>query len=249
MVAEAGLENLVLWLGTAAMLLGTLVFFWLGRSVAVYEQNFFVMAISITVIAAAAYLAMALGMGRVTVGGDEVLVARYIDWLLTTPLILVLLGILARARKSLVATLVGVDIFMIVAGLLGAIADTLYVSLVWWSVGSIAYIVILYLLLGALSDAASKQPDAVAGVYTTLRNLTVVLWSIYPVVWVLGGNAVGVLPAVVDGTVVVALDVFSKVGFGYILLSSHETLRVYGFYGAEREKVADDDAADDAMSA
>ncbi len=244
MLETLGLDTstAVLWIGALAMFAGTLVYFWLGRSVAVYKENFFIMAISITVIAATAYLAMALGMGRMEFNGEEVLVARYIDWLLTTPLIIALLGILARADRSLIATLIGLDVYMISAGFLGAISETLVVSLVWWAIGSVAYLIFLYLLLGALSEAADEQPDDLATVYKTLRNLTVVLWSIYPVVWILGGNGFDVLPLVAEEASFVTLDVLSKVVFGYILLSSHETLRVYSFYGAERQSTAEEPA-------
>jgi len=232
-------EIAMLWAGAAAMLLGTLVYLWLGRNVAVYEQNFFIMAISITVIAATAYLAMALGMGRITVGGEEVKILRYADWLLTTPLIIALLGILANANRSLIATLVGVDIYMITSATLGTLSSSVFVSLVWLGVGTVAYLVFLYLLLGALSSAANEMPDDVADIYTTLRNLTVVMWSLYPVVWLLSGNVLGVLPVVAQEGAFVTLDILSKVVFGYILLSSHETLRVYDFYGAERDRIAD----------
>ncbi|MCX2818798.1 bacteriorhodopsin [Haladaptatus sp. F3-133] len=178
-VLGMGMSTAVLWIGALAMLAGTLVYLWLGRNVAVYEQDFFIMSISITVIAATAYLAMAMGMGRLSFNGEEVVVVRYIDWLLTTPLIIALLGILADADRSLIATLVGVDIYMIAAGFLGAIADGVFASLVWWALGSIAYLILLYLLLGALSSAADELPDDVSDIFTTLRNLTVVLWSVY----------------------------------------------------------------------
>ncbi|MDZ7687872.1 MAG: bacteriorhodopsin [Halobacteriales archaeon] len=197
----------VLWLGALAMFVGTFVYLWLGRNVAVYEQEFFVMAISITMIAATAYLAMAMGMGRIAVNGEEVVVARYIDWLLTTPIILVLLGVLANADRSLIATLIGVDVYMISVGLLGAVANSLFVSLVWWSLGVVAFLVLLYLLLGVLSDAAEEMPDDVSGMFVTLRNLTVVIWSFYPVVWILGGHGFGVLPVLVEDGGWLLLDV------------------------------------------
>lgn len=229
----------ILWVGALAMFAGTLLYLWLGRNVAVYEQNFFIMTISITVIAATAYLAMAMGMGRMTFNGEEVVVARYIDWLLTTPLIIALLGVLAEANRSLIATLVGVDIYMIVAGLLGAIAEGLFASLIWWALGSVAFLVLLYLLLGALSEAMNEMPDDVGELFTTLRNLTIVLWGVYPVIWLLGGHGFDVLPVVAEEGGIVALDVLTKVVFGYILLSSHETLRVYSFYGAGRERASE----------
>jgi len=229
------ISTAVLLSGAIVMLLGTLVYLWLGRNVAVYEQNFFIMAISITVIAATAYFAMAMGMGRILVNGDEVFIARYIDWLLTTPIILSLLGLLANAERSLIATLIGVDVYMISVGFLGVIADTLFVSLVWWSLGVVAYLVLIYLLLGVLSDAVDEMPEDVSGIFVTLRNLTVVIWSFYPIVWVLGGHAFGVLSPTAEVGGIVVLDILSKVVFGYILLSSHETLRIYSFYGAERQ--------------
>lgn len=232
-------EQLILALGATAMFIGTLVYFWLGRNVAVYEENFFIMAISITVIAATAYLAMALGMGRMVIGTEEIIVARYVDWLLTTPLIIALLGLLANASKSLIATLIGVDIYMISAAMIGAASSSLVVSLVWFGLGTAAYLLFIYLLLGALSTAAEEMPGDVSGIYTTLRNLTIVLWSIYPVVWILGGNGFDVLPLLAEEASFVTLDVLSKVVFGYILLSSHETLRVYDFYGAERQSTAE----------
>lgn len=245
MIQALGIDpsTAILWVGALAMFAGTLIYFWLGRNVAVYEQNFFIMTISITVIAATAYLAMAMGMGRLTIGGEEVMVVRYVDWLLTTPLIIALLGILANANRSLIATLIGVDIYMITASALGTLSSSLFVSLVWFGIGTVAYLVFLYLLLGALSSAADEMPSDVSGMYTKLRNLTIVLWSIYPVVWVLSGNGFGVLPPVGAEAGFVALDVLSKVVFGYILLSSHETLRVYSFYGKRQRQRADAEPA------
>jgi bacteriorhodopsin len=232
-------STVVLWIGALSMFVGTLAYLWLGRNVAVYEQTFFIMAISVTVIAATAYLAMAMGLGRVTIGGEKVMLARYIDWLLTTPLITALLGILANANRSLIAALVGVDIYMISASMLGSLSSSIFVTLVWFGLGTVAFLVFLYLLLGALSTAADEMPGDVSGMFTTLRNLTIVLWSVYPVVWILSANGFGVLPPLGVEIGFVALDVVSKVVFGYVLLSSHETLRVYDFYGAGRESTAE----------
>jgi bacteriorhodopsin len=125
---------------------------------------------------------------------------------------------------------------MISAATLGTLSSSLFVSLVWLGVGTVAYLIFLYLLLGALSDAADDMPDDVSGIYTKLRNLTVVLWSVYPVVWLLGGNTLGILPPVAEEASFVVLDVLSKVVFGFILLNSHETLRIYDFYGTEDER-------------
>jgi len=226
------------------MILGTLAYLWLGRNVAVYNDRFFILTISVTLIAATAYLAMAMGMGKITINGKEIVIARFIDWALTTPLIIALLGLLAQASKELIATLIGIDLYMIGAGVIGLTAEPLWQTLVWWGVGMVAYLVFLYLLLGALSSGAEKQAGELNGVYTTLRNLTIVLWTIYPAVYILGGSAFGVLPGVVEEGAIVGLDVLSKVVFGYIVLSSHETIRVHSFYGEERGTGATPESAD-----
>lgn len=231
-----GVENIALWAGAGAMLVGTLVHLYLGRNVAVYQDRFFVMATAITLIAGTAYLAMALGMGRVTVNGEEIFVIRYLDWLLTTPLILVLLGILANANRSTITSLIGLDVYMIVTGALGAVAGPLWQALLWWTISTVAFLILLYLLLGVLSRGASEQPDDLVGIYKRLRNLTVVLWSIYPVIWIAGTHGFGVLPTTVESVSFVVLDVLAKVVFGFILLSSHETIRVQSFYVSSRER-------------
>lgn len=212
------------------MLLGTLGYLYLGRNVAVYKDNFFVMTASVTVIAATAYLAMALGMGRMTLNGEEVLFARYVDWLLTTPILLALLGMIANAKKEVIATLVGLDVYMVATGFLGAVAEPLWQTAVWWAVSMFSFIALLYILLGVLSKGADGD-GTVASVYTKLRNLTVVMWSLYPVVWIAGGNGFGVLSPTVEVSAFVVLDVLAKVVFGFVLLNSHESLRIHSFYG------------------
>ena len=231
------LEFLALWSGAIAMFLATFVYIYMGRNVKIHNDTFFIRTMAVTTIAATAYLAMVLGMGRVTVAGEEVLVARYADWILTTPILLSLLGILANANRSTIATLVGADVYMIATGFLAVVAEPFWQTLVWWGVSTLAFVVLLYLLMGVLSKGAEEQPDEVTGVYRRLRNLTIVLWSMYPVVWIAGGQGFGVLPANVEVVSFVVLDVLAKVAFGFILLRSHDTIKIRSFYaGGKREE-------------
>jgi len=130
--------------------------------------------------------------------------------------------------------LIGLDVYMIVTGFLGVLAEPFWQTLLWWGVSTLAFLVLLYLLLSVLSKGASEQPDDLVSVYKNLRNLTVVLWSLYPIIWIAGGTGLGILPPGVEAISYVALDVLAKVAFGFILLSSHETIRVQSFYVQER---------------
>lgn len=230
------IDVVALWFGAGAMLLGTLVYLYMGRNVGVTNDVFFLMAMSVTVIAATAYLTMALGMGRVTIRGDEVLVARYADWMLTTPLLLALLGMVANASRSTIATLIGLDVYMIATGFLAVLAEPLWQTLVWWGVSTLAFIVLLYILIRVLSKGAGEQPEGVVNVYRRLRNLTVVLWSFYPIIWLAGGHGFALLPSNVELVSFVVLDVLAKVVFGLILLRSHDTVKVHSFYSQGRER-------------
>ena len=67
------------------------------------------------------------------------------------------------------------------------VATTLLVTLAA-SVG-----VLLYFLLGSLTQQASVRAGDVSALFRRLRNLTAVLWTAYPVVWLLGAAGIGLL--------------------------------------------------------
>jgi bacteriorhodopsin len=221
------------------MLLGMLYFIARGWSVRDAEQQeFYIVTIFVPAIAFTAYLAMAMGYGltEVTVGGEslEIYWARYADWLFTTPLLLIDLALLAGAARNTIATLVGLDVAMIATGLVGALtADqgetilglgTGAQRLIWWGVSTAFFVVLLYYLVGTLSGEAADRPGEVGSLFRTLRNLTIVLWSAYPIVWLLGTEGLGIVPLYWETAAFMVLDLSAKVGFGAILLGSRATL-------------------------
>ena len=58
-------------------------------------------------------------------------------------------------------------------------------------------------------------------VYRKLRAFLVVLWLVYPVIWLVGPNAVGVMDVETTALVVSYIDIVSKVGFGLIALNGY----------------------------
>jgi bacteriorhodopsin len=116
---------------------------------------------------------------------------------------------------------------MIVTGLVGALAREGQVfRIVWWAISTGALLVLLYVLLGSLSEQASRQGGEVGALFTRLRNLILVLWSAYPVIWILGTEGgFAIVPLAVETAAFTVLDLSAKVGFGFILLRSRDVLR------------------------
>ena len=230
-MATPGSESLWLWLGTLGMALGTLYFIARGWGVTDEEQTqFYVVTIFITAIASVSYFAMATGFGltEVQVGSQtlEIYWARYADWLFTTPLLLLDLALLAKAGRTTTYTLIGLDVLMIITGVVGAlVTSSPALRIVWWGISTGALLFLLYFLVGALSEAASRQTASVRSLTARLRNMLIVLWLAYPVVWILGTEGtLGILPLYWETAAFMVLDLTAKVGFGFVLLRSHSVL-------------------------
>lgn len=224
------------------MALGTIYFVARGWGVREKEeQTFFIVTSFITLTAFASYLSMATGFGltEVTVGGRtlDIYWARYADWLITTPLLLLDLALLARADRNTIGTLIGLDVFMIATGLIAALTTVASFRLVWWGVSSGALLVLLYFLVGTLTTQAEKQDESVSSLFWTLRNLTIGLWVLYPIVWILGTEStLSFLPLYWETAVFMILDLSAKVGFGVLLLRSRSVLATARKPIEERER-------------
>jgi bacteriorhodopsin len=207
------------------------------------RQEFYIVTIFITAIAFVNYLAMALGFGltTVTLGGEELPIywARYTDWLFTTPLLLIDLGLLAGATRNQLASLVGLDVLMIGTGAIATLSTSAAVlsaggtRLVWWGVSTGFLLVLLYMLYGSLDEKASRLSGQAASTFSTLRTLVVVVWLVYPVWWILGTEGLQIVSLNVETAGFMVLDLVAKVGFGIILLSSREVLDAAGSATAE----------------
>lgn len=221
------------------MLLGTVYFVARGWGVTdPRRQKFYIATTMITAIAFCNYLAMALGYGVTVIdlsaiGGDaEQLVywARYTDWLFTTPLLLYDLALLAGADRNTIATLVGLDVLMVSTGAIATLTQgsgALSLGarrLIWWGVSTGFLLVLLYFLFSSLTERVADLSGSTRETFTTLRNLVLVLWLVYPVWWLVGTEGFGVVGLTVETAGFMTLDLTAKVGFGYILLRSHDVL-------------------------
>lgn len=246
-MVQPGTDGIWLWLGAALMALGALWFVALGWNETDSErQRFFVVTIFVPVIAALAYFAMATGVGSFELQVPwqtaplSVYWARYADWMLTTPLLLLDLALLAGADRNTIGTLIGLDVGMVATGFVATVttASPAY-RIAWWGISSGFFLVLLYVLVSRLSAQAATQPGAVGALFARLRNLTILLWTAYPVVWLVGTEGVSLIPLYWETAAFMVLDVSAKVGFGYLLLHSRHTLGQVALETPEAATTAD----------
>jgi bacteriorhodopsin len=110
---------------------------------------------------------------------------RYVDWLLTVPLLLfetiAVLALPAAVRSSLLKKLIPASILMIVLGYPGEITNEILPKAIWGALSTIPFIVIVYVLFVELTKASGKQPGQVAKELNGLRWLLLATWGVYPI--------------------------------------------------------------------
>ena len=214
-----------LWIGFFGMALPTVVFYKMFLSEETGKQRLFhVLTLTVTAMAAMAYLFMALGEGWIEVAGRPLFYMRYIDWIITTPILLLDLCLLAQAEIEKTALLFLMDILMIIGGFLGSLLTSWYKYL-FWGVAMLMYVPIVMELLFSIRDCARKAGEAVLNAYSFLSYLTVGMWSLYPVIWMLAEGSYVLSPGV-EALCYMILDLIAKVGFGFFLLRSHNALKM-----------------------
>jgi bacteriorhodopsin len=217
------LGHSVLWIAFFGLFIPTVYFYNAAMQMKSGQRYFHVLTMMITAIASLAYLTMATGYGVTTIeGGRPFLYARYIDWTLTTPLMLLDLCGLAGAGLDTTVMLVGLDILMIVAGVIGAFVPGQNKYL-FFLFGMVVFMPIIYFLSVTLKAKAKETGEAASAVFNKTASLTVFTWSAYPVVWVLA-EGMGVLSPDMECIVYTALDITAKSFFGFLIVNARDGL-------------------------
>jgi len=220
-----------------ASMMATTLFLWC-RSIAVKEQYKSAVFISglVTFIAAYHYMRIfnswveayhySTGAVNPSVTGVPFNDAyRYMDWLLTVPLllleILMVMNLPADVYTTKAWTLGTASALMIVSGYYGELVITGDLTPRWfcWLISMIFFLYIVYELLVGLSDATDTEKDAlVKGKIRTAQVVTVLSWCTYPVVYLfpmLGVNAASAVVSIQIGYC--ASDIISKCGVGLLI--------------------------------
>jgi sensory rhodopsin len=220
-------------LGFVAMAAGT-VYFVLERGDLKPEHRIAATyAAIITFVAAIMYWIMTDFVGffdQAAASGDSIgstVEIRYIDWLITTPLLLVEFGLIVAiagaATKGFVTRIIIADIIMIVTGYLGEISPVgALETWVYFIISSVAWLYIVYAVFQVKLDG---MPAYAANAVKIMRRFVMFGWAIYPIgtsieqFMKLGGADVTAAVAIAAIVYVIA-DVLNKVGFGMVAVKA-----------------------------
>ncbi|MEY2814779.1 MAG: hypothetical protein RIS05_527 [Actinomycetota bacterium] len=149
---------------------------------------------------------------------------RYVDWLLTVPLLLVeVIAVLALAKevsKSLIMRLVPASAAMIALGYPGEISTDQNTQVIYGVLSTLPFLYILYVLFVELTKSLDRQPAGVADTVKRLRLLLVATWGVYPISYILGMGAGDPTAEQFVGVQVgyTVADVLAKCVFGLTIL-------------------------------
>jgi len=223
---------------TIAAMLGSFVFFILVRSRVVSKyQISLVLSALVVGIAAYHYIrifqswegAYTLTDGMYVPSGKSFNDAyRYVDWLLTVPLLLVeLIVVLALPRgdsRRLITKLVIAAGLMIILGYPGEVMEAENKKLfgaygLWGTLSTIPFIYILYVLWVELGQFMQRQPQQVSVLVRNIRYLTVATWGFYPIAYMFPffGFQTGGSVEVATQVGYSIADVLAKCGYGIMI--------------------------------
>jgi bacteriorhodopsin len=189
------------------------------------EENDRVIHSLVVAVAGSAYLLMGSGGGRKAAPDHTTYWARYADWAITTPLLL--LGLAAQAlgkptrRTALVGGLLATDLYMIATGYLAdkpARDDPR--KWMWYSMSSGAFLGIYYLLWGPLREEAARTGPEALDVYTRNATFLSLVWAGYPLNFLAGPEGTGAIDEESSTAVYAGLDIAAKVLFGLYSLGN-----------------------------
>lgn len=173
------------------------LFLWFGRSqVSRHYQTAVTISGLVCAIAAYHYFRIFESWGTAYTLKDGVVAAtgyafndayRYVDWLLTVPLLLIELVLVMRLSQHETvskATKLGfAAAAMIVLGYPGEIASDIPTRALWGTLSAIPFLYIVWELFSGLGASIERQPANVRELVKQARLLTFASWGFYPIVY------------------------------------------------------------------
>jgi len=205
------------WLISMALVASTAFFFLETQRVSAKWKTSLVVSGLVTLVAAVHYFYM---RDVWIATGDTPTVYRYIDWLITVPLLMIEFYLILRAITAVsggvfwrltIGTLI-----MLIGGYLG---EAGYINVtVGFIIGMAGWAYILYEIFAGEAGkvAANDAPASVKSAYSTMRWIVTIGWAIYPLGYFFGYMAGGASMESLNIIYNLA-DVLNKIAFGVII--------------------------------
>ncbi|GBR11381.1 bacteriorhodopsin [Asaia spathodeae] len=229
----------VLWLTALIMFAGGTALLVLGKRRTETEGVMSLAHGIVPIIAGCLYVAMATGQGAMLLPTDATLAGaasttrifwfgRYIDWVFTTPLLLVGLGFLGmfhgRKRGDLLLGAVSADVIMVITAFAFSASENIVSRWIWFLLSCIAFLGVYYVIWVSQLEANRLERPEVQSAYIRSATILSVLWMVYPIILALSPDGLGIVPDSASVLVIAVTDVLAKVGFGFISLSDDRKL-------------------------
>ena len=181
------------WLVYAAMIAATVFFFYEGFHVKKEWRLSLLVAGLVTLVAAIHYDYMrdywvyTLSQGE----GQSPIVYRYIDWLITVPLLMIEFYIILKAVGASVSAnsfwrlLIG-TLVMLIGGYLGETGLYGVGATFGCIIGMIGWAVIIWEIFRGEASQAADGKEGIKSAFNALRIIVLVGWAIYPLGYVFG---------------------------------------------------------------
>ena len=225
-IGELGLSaNQVMVVGgffslTFAVFLGSAIFFFVSRMDVspAYRMAVTISGVIVTIAGYHYFRIMQSFEKAVTEGAGFNEAYRYVDWVVTVPLLLtelvLVLSIAPARRRALLNKLVPYSFLMIVLGYPGETSSDSTTQWIFWAASMVFFV----LILATLSKQIASENPAVQGTLKTLRTVLLVTWSFYPIAYlapVLLADA-GLAFVIVNVGYAIA-DITAKAGYGLMI--------------------------------
>ena len=217
LLASDDFVGISFWLVSMVMLASTAFFFLEAGNVAAGWRTSIIVSGLVTGIAFIHYMYM---RDVWVMTGESPTVYRYIDWLITVPLLMIefylVLAAVGKANSGIFWRLLLGSIVMVTGGYLG---EAGYIpSMLGFIIGMAGWIYILYeIFSGETGKLAAKSGNkALVTAFGAMRMIVTVGWAIYPLGYVLG-YLTGGMDANSLNVIYNAADFLNKIAFGLII--------------------------------
>lgn len=176
-----------------------------------------------------AYMNYKFGLGTDTLkNGQYPTVLRYIDWIVTTPLIVLkfpqLLGSDDRGRSIAMLVIIA-DVMMILFGFIGETAinaskglDFNLIGFAMFGVSMLAWMFILFILYSSVTEASADKLGPIQAGLAKLKLFILIGWAIYPLGYIITLFSNDPNLRIWRELIYNIADLFNKVGFGMVAL-------------------------------
>jgi len=221
---DMDLVSFTFFIGTMAMMAAAVFFFFeVGNTAPEWRTSVLVSGL-ITFIAAVHYYYM---RGYYLELHTSPVFFRYVDWILTVPLMCVefyLITKKAGAKASLLWKLIFASVIMLVTGFWGETFGKEHAAF-WGLLSGLAYFYIVYeVFAGEVAKLAKASNPAVQKAVNALLKFLIIGWAIYPIGYMAGTYNdqwyafMGNLPLNMDIIYNIG-DAVNKIGFGLVIYS------------------------------